>query len=130
LIGAALLTISGCASSPTVSHSEPHGIVAMAIPQDSQNNYRVQVREIDGQLTVNVRNAYWLAPGRHTLRLSAILPDSRPMLRDFRDTDADRERYVLTIDVEEGKRYSIAAHRTGQRASEWEPVILEVTDIR
>ncbi len=150
-ISIALLSIGACTSGPTVSHTEPHGIVVLATAQTSHNNFPVQIREIDGvpvlagratlvgggrilgggaiTADADVQNAYWLAPGRHTLRLTVILTDGRPLLREVRETRAEQAAHVLVLDVEEGKRYVIAAHRTGQRGSDWEPVVLEVQDI-
>jgi hypothetical protein len=130
LIGIALLTLSACASGPTVAHTEPHGIVVIATQQANSNNYPVRIHEIDDEAVLGSQNAYWLSPGRHTLRVAAILTDVRPMIREVRETRADHEGHVLEINIEEGKRYVIAAHRTDGRAGDWEPVVLEVTDIR
>jgi hypothetical protein len=130
LLGLALLALSACASGPTVSPSEPHGIVVLATAQTARNNFQVQIREIDGVQIQGAQNAYWLAPGRHTLRLTAILTNARPMIREVRETRADHLANAMVLDVEDGKRYVIAARRVGQSGAEWEPVVLEVEDIR
>ena len=49
LIGIALLAVSACAGGPTVSHTDPHGIVVMAPARTASDYFQVQLREVDGE---------------------------------------------------------------------------------
>jgi len=129
-VTALALIASACSSGPTVSHNAPHGIVVLAPAQPASDNYQLMLLEVDDVRVFGGRDAYWLAPGRHVLRVAAIISNDRPLLRESRETRAEHEADVLEIDIVEGKRYRIAAHRTGPRGGDWEPVVLEVSDIR
>ena len=95
LIGIALLTVSACSTHPTVSHTDPHGIIVMAPARTASDYFEVQLREVDGEQVLGQQNAYWLAPGRHTLRFTAIFTDrGRALLREVRETRQDQQNNV------------------------------------
>lgn len=124
------MTLAGCANTPTVSPSEPHGIVSMQT-YTSGRIHPLVVVEIDGvnMLNRSTTATFWLAPGTHTLRVLALIrePTHLPSIPDPDHTGYPE--HDLTLEIEEGKHYRIAAKETGPSAIDWEPVLVSVRDL-
>ena len=85
--------------------------------------------EIDGK-PVNApisKTSFWLEPGDHTITMTAAIDDSMGVgtINIERKTDPG----TVTITVEAGKRYHIAA-QVKDREGNWEPVIWKEEDIK
>ncbi|MEX0900782.1 MAG: hypothetical protein WD081_08865 [Gammaproteobacteria bacterium] len=125
--------VMGCATMvPTVPLSAAHGLVVMHNSVGGTRVHPVQVIMIDGVNLPAGRQSYALAPGSHTLRVVGLLKDAHlrsPPMDPAYARRSNRQPYTLTIDVEEGMRYVIAAQFNGPTASDWEPVILRTEPI-
>ncbi len=125
----AALLVGACVSTPTVGPSEPHGIVSTELPSGGNAMRITRITEIDG---VNYSGPngrpVWLAPGRHTLRVTAQVRTQRVVPKPSKGAGTDPER-VLELVVEEGKRYLIGAMIVGDSNDDWVPVVVQVSDI-
>lgn len=130
----AALMLGGCSTSPTVPASEPHGIVAMQTFQSGTADrlYPVIITEIDGvTITSYERTAYWLAPGKHKIKVIAYISRSREPTLTRAHPDPRRTgypAYEIELDVKEGTRYLISAKVKGPTVTDWEPVVSSVTE--
>ncbi len=123
----AAMVVGACVSTPTVSPSEPHGIVTTELPSDSNITRIVRIAEIDGINYSGSSRTVWLAPGKHTLRVVARVQSARGTATRF--PDADGTARLLELDVAEGKRYLIGAIVPGPSPDDWVPVVVEISDI-
>lgn len=129
VIGVLAATLIGaCVSTPTVSPSEPHGIITTELPSGSNVTRIIQIAQIDGVNYGGSSRTVWLAPGIHTLRVVASVQSTRGTATRFPGA-TDGEARVLEIDVVEGKRYLIGAIVPGPSADDWVPVVVEISDI-
>lgn len=131
IIGAvAALTLAGCATTvPTVGPSEAHGIIATRSFEPAGDYYPVRITEIDGRnLTSPERTVYWVAPGKHKIRVLATI-EARTSFAMPNPVRVGYPSYELEFEVEQGKRYLIAAKWNRKDALDWEPVIYKVSDI-
>jgi len=149
--GATLLILGACGlQRPTVSASQPHGIISVTGSVVTQGIHPVILNRLDGRymslgtsrippdasLVVVERgyqfpepNSFWVAPGVHELVLTAVfrrgneikLPPQNPRRGDMLGK--------LTLEVEQGKRYYIGARIVGSRYDEWMPVVYRVETI-
>ncbi|MBA3562508.1 MAG: hypothetical protein H0W33_00570 [Gammaproteobacteria bacterium] len=149
----AVFLLAGCATERiTVSASDPHGIIDVGNAQIAKNIHPVVLQEIDGHQvpgsgfdevpvtasTVIVnrdfllkgQSAFYLSPGPHRLRLTAIIREdlalTLPSAKRLDDRDAAG---LLTLNVAEGRRYLLGAKLDSARPDEWEPVAYAVEDI-
>jgi len=136
--------------SPTVGVNQPHGIISVTGSVRSEGIHPVILNRLDGRfmalgfsrippdvsLIVVERgyqftepNAFWVAPGRHELVLTAIfrrgdeikLPPQNPRRGDMLGS--------MVLEVKEGQRYYIGARIIGSRYDQWEPVVYRVEPI-
>ncbi len=131
IIGAiAALTLAGCATTvPTVNPSEAHGIIATHWFKPAGDHYPVRITEIDGRnITAPDRTVYWVAPGKHTIKVLATI-DVRTSLATPNPVRVGYPSYELELEVEQGKRYLIAAKWNRKDALDWEPIVYKVSDI-
>ena len=123
-----LLAAGVVAANPFVSASQPHGILDFARPPNALDPARLVV--FDGT-NVNApvsRTSFWVAPGEHTMVIAAAISGQDTVgFRPRRSRGPGSQE--VTIVVEEGKRYRIAA-RLLDRQGNWEPVIWKVEDAR
>lgn len=124
----ATMIVAACVSTPTVSPSEPHGIVTTELPSDSNITRIIRIVQIDGVNYGGNHSSVWLAPGTHTLRVIASVQSTRGTPTLF-SSDNDGEARILEIDIVEGKRYLIGAIVPGPSADDWVPVVVEISDI-
>lgn len=123
---AAVLT--ACAMDPvTVSPREPHAVVVIAQQKLASDIHPVVITEIDGRRQQGRKLAYWLSPGKHTLRLRAQITDFTGHREDLYD---DRDpKGILELDLEEGQRYVIGARQVGDKRDQWEPAVISSREI-
>lgn len=136
--------------SPTVGANQAHGIISVTGSVRSEGIHPVILNRLDGRfmalgfsrippdvsLIVVERgyqftepNAFWVAPGRHQLVLTAVfrrgdeikLPPQNPRRGDMLGS--------MALEVEQGKRYYIGARIVGSRYDQWEPVVYRVEPI-
>lgn len=120
----ALLACIGCSQNRvTVAPDSPHGIIATGAAQIAKDVYAVRVVEIDGRRVNPQLKAFWLAPGRHSIRVSAILDRPTTGL-PTRTTNRRDQSGNITLLVEEGRRYVIGAKLFGQRLDEWSAQVI------
>jgi hypothetical protein len=147
-----LTGFAGCGmQGPTVSASEPHGIISVTGSVRSERIHPVILNRLDGRymslgfsrippdasLIVVEENyhftepgAFFVAPGRHQLVLTAVfrrgdeikLSPQNPMRGDMLGS--------MELEVEAGKRYYIGARIVGSRYDQWEPIVYRVESIR
>jgi hypothetical protein len=101
------------------------GVVAVAYDGKTEDVFPVLILDLDGKVQpLPLKDVYYLAPGKHTLRLGAILDDSANVMRsNVNGSDAKR---TLEIEVEAGKRYLIGAKLVNRKAADWQPVVYRV----
>jgi len=73
------------------------------------------------------RRQLMLQPGVHQIRLGAILGESSMTLSV--PGNEGSENPIVTIDVKEGVRYSVAAKIEGSRMSDWRAIVSMETPI-
>ena len=103
------------------------GVVAVAYDGKTQDVFPVIILDLDGKVQpLPLKDVYYLAPGKHTLRLGAVLDDTANVMRsNVNNSDAKR---TLEIDVVAGKRYLVGAKLVDRKAANWEPVVFRVED--
>lgn len=139
----ALIALTACSTTPTVRHSEPHGVIYLQQHHAADDTYPVAVVAIDG-VTLQVpydtrglhddtddleRYFYRLAPGKHTVTLIADLEGTR---QPFARLQGNRIPHTVTIEieVEDGKQYTLAAVHHGPTLADWEPIVKDIRDLR
>lgn len=120
----ALVAVSGIA---LANPDDDKGVVAVAYDGKTQDVFPVFILDIDGKVQPQpLRDVYYLSPGKHTLRLGAILDSNANVMRsNVNSNDANR---TLEIDVVAGKRYLIGAKLVNRKAADWQPVVHRVED--
>ncbi|KPK60296.1 MAG: hypothetical protein AMJ59_06890 [Gammaproteobacteria bacterium SG8_31] len=73
------------------------------------------------------RTSYWVEPGDHEITVTALIDDS--MQVGTIDVQRKTDPGTVTITVEGGKRYKIAAQVTDHKGN-WEPVIWKEEDVK
>lgn len=119
------LSALGAAAGPDADK----GVVAVAYDGKTESVFPVTILDIDGKVQpLPLKDVYYLAPGKHTFRLGAILDSSANVMRsNVNNSDAKR---TLEIDVVAGKRYLVGAKLVNRKAADWEPVVYRVEDKR
>lgn len=122
---AAVLVLSFGAFPAAADPDAEKGVVAVAYDGKPQGVFPVLILDIDGKVQpLPHRDVYYLAPGKHSLRLGAVLDDNANLQRgNIGSRDAKR---TLEIEVEAGKRYLVGAKVEDRSAAEWQPVVLRV----
>ena len=123
LAAAAALSLSACAS---LGMTEDQAVLDFSIPP--AHLYPARLVEVDGEVVTQTaaRTSYWLDPGTHAIEVTALIDE--PTKVGVMDRPGLGDQGEMTIDVEAGKRYKMAAELTGQRG-EWRPVIYRIEDI-
>lgn len=126
VLATAALGLGACATAPTASFADPHAVVASRV--GAAATFPVTVVEVDG-VSIAARQDYALSPGRHTLRVVAVIDENTalPGMPDPRRTGYPARDIVL--DVEAGKRYTLAARWNGPSGLDWTPIVLRVEDV-
>ncbi len=126
LIGACLALMVACTSSSPLVHSnsEPHGILDFRNPPRPQFS-AARLVVLDGQNISTARPTYRVRPGEHEIVIVASINTATGMSGSARNQGQGK----VTIMVEQGKRYKIAAQATGARADQWKPVIWAEEDM-
>lgn len=107
----------------------PCGSVSVfQVPPETQDLYRAQIDRIDDRNVVG-KGVFSLEPGSHTFKVYEQIDDPRLGVPGG-DRGYSKQ---FTVDVEEGKRYHLAAKfildkRFSKKNEYWEPVIWKVTD--
>jgi len=103
------------------------GVVAVAYDGKTEDVFPVLILDLDGKVQpLPYKDVYYLTPGKHTLRLGALLDSSANVMRsNVNNNDANR---TLEIDVVAGKRYLVGAKLVDRKAANWQPVVYKVED--
>lgn len=121
-LGVALVAL-GASAGP----DDDKGVVAVAYDGKTEDVFPVLILDIDGKVQPQpLRDVYYLAPGKHTFRLGAILDSSANVQRS--NAYGKDEKRVLEIEVEAGKRYLVGAKLVNRKAADWQPVVYRVED--
>jgi len=107
--------------------TEGKAILDFAVPPNQLHPARLV--ELDGE-NINApitKTSFWVEPGEHTITVTAAISDRMRVgtINVERKTDPG----TVTIVVEAGKRYKIAAQVTDERGN-WEPVIWKEEDAK
>ena len=126
LVGACMALLVACSSSSPLVHSnsEPHGILDFRNPPRPQFA-PARLIVLDGQNISAARPTYRVRPGEHEIVIVAAISDATGMSGSARNQGQGN----VTIMVEQGKRYKIAAQSTGARGDQWKPVIWAEEDM-
>jgi hypothetical protein len=146
-------SLLGCAHQGTWDAERPYGAVTVATLVPPTDMYRVVLQRIDGApapgggarrvppnvslMRVNqnfdvsdARSDFTLPPGEHRLSLTAIVDRKlSPVFSSPPSRLADNAAGELTLKVEEGKRYFVAAKVNEIQPERWEAVVYKVEDI-
>jgi hypothetical protein len=146
-------SLLACAHQQTWDAVRPYGVVTVATLVPPTDLYRVVLQRIDGapapgsganRVPPNVslmrvdrnfdvsdaRSDFPLPPGEHRLSLTAIVDRKlSPVYSSPPSRLADKEAGELTLKVEEGKRYFVAAKVNEIQPERWEAVVYKVEDI-
>lgn len=107
--------------------SEGKGILDFSTPPNQL--YPARLVGLDGK-NVNMginRTSYWVEPGDHEITVTALIDDSMGV--GTIDVQRKTDPGTVTITVEAGKRYKIAAQETDHKGN-WQPVIWKEEDIK
>lgn len=127
LAAVAAVAVGGCAVTPTVSPSQPHGVVVLHNGVGGGDIHPALVTQIDGVNMSTDQTSFTLPPGKHTLRVLGLIKQAHlrsPAMEIPAYTRTQPRSYELELDVEEGRRYVVAAKFNGPTAHDWEPVVL------
>ena len=126
LLGACIAMLIACTSSSPLVHSnsEPHGILDFRNPPRPQFS-PARLIVLDGQNISQARPTYRVRPGEHEIVIVASINTTTGIAGSARNQGQGK----VTITVEQGKRYRIAAEATGARADQWRPVIWAEEDM-
>jgi hypothetical protein len=127
LLALTLLAATVVYANPFVSASDPHGILDFARPPNTLDPARLVVfngTNVSGRAD---RTSFWVAPGEHTMVIAAAI-SARDSVGFTPRRNRSSGSQEVTIVVEEGKRYRIAARLLDHRGN-WEPVIWRVDDL-
>ncbi len=107
--------------------SEGKGILDFSTPPNEL--YPARLVGLDGKnidMGIN-RTSYWVEPGDHQITVTALIDDSMSVgtINIQKKTDPG----TVTITVEAGKRYKIAAQATDHKGN-WQPVIWKEEDVK
>ena len=114
-------------ANPFVSASDPHGILDFARPPNTLDTARLVVFDGTNVSASVTRTSFWVAPGEHTMVIAASI-SARDSVGFTPRRNRSQGSQEVTIVVEEGKRYRIAARMLDRRGN-WEPVIWRVDDL-
>lgn len=113
----------GAAAGP----DDEKGVVAVAYDGKTQDVFPVVILDLDGKVQpLPYKDVYYLAPGKHTLRLGAILDSSANVQRG--NSYSKQENRTLELEVEAGKRYLVGAKLVNRKAADWQPVLFRVEE--
>jgi len=107
--------------------SEGKGILDFADPPNQL--YPARLVGVDGK-NIDMgamRTSYWVEPGDHQITVAAAIDN--PMQVGTIDVQEKTEPGTVTITIEAGKRYMIAAQATDDKGN-WQPVIWKEEDIK
>ena len=115
-------------ASPFAKPSEPNGILNLATPHTSRDIFPVVINNIDGRNVPDRSNAVWLTPGKHSIRVRAVVVNlnSRSHALTRRQTKINRINRTLELTVEEGKTYYIGYDTSGRNPNDWKAVVWKV----
>lgn len=145
LLAVTILAITGCASS---AHRDDYAIIVVVTPPQAETTqgarhytelYSAHVKGIDGKWVPETtrhpgKQILKVEPGVRQLEMTATLDNGGAYWRPAAERSvAERTRHPsrnVSVDVEAGKRYYIAAHwPKGTMPDAWEPVVWWVEDI-
>ena len=126
LVSACIAMLLACTSSSPLVHSnsEPHGILDFRNPPRPQFS-PARLIVLDGQNINQARPTYRVRPGEHEIVIVASINTATGISGSARNQGQGK----VTITVEQGRRYRIAAEATGARADQWRPVIWAEEDM-
>jgi hypothetical protein len=142
----------GCAHEGTWD-AAPYGAITVATTVPPTDLYRVVLQQVDGRVPpgagargvppyvslmrvnqsfylIDARSDFTLPAGEHRLSLTAIVDRQlSPVYSSPPSRMADKAAGELTLNVEEGKRYFIAAKVDEIQPERWQAVVYKVEDI-
>jgi hypothetical protein len=151
-LGASSLLLA-CAHQGVWDAERPYGAVTVATTVPPADMYRVVLQQIDGRVPpgagarevppyvslmrvgqnfylIDARSDFTLPPGEHRLNLTAIVDRKlSPVFSSPPSRLADKAAGELTLRVEEGKRYFVAAKVNEIQPERWEAVVYKIEDI-
>lgn len=115
-------------ASPFVKPSEPSGILKLSQSHPSADIFPVSIFSVDGKQIINRKNAVWLSPGNHTIRVkSEIGLDSRSTKLITRQKNNNpKGNNTLELSVEDGKIYYIGYDASDRNPNKWRPVVWKI----
>ena len=129
IVALSLLAAGVVLANPFVSARDPHGILDFSRPPNTLNSARLVV--FNGtNVSANLnRTSFWVAPGEATMVIAASISGQDSVgFTPRRNRSRSTGSQEVTIEIEEGKRYRIAA-RLLDRQGNWEPVVWRIDDI-
>ena len=127
IVALSLLAAGVVLANPFVSARDPHGILDFARPPNQLNPARLVVFNGTNVSANASRTSFWVAPGEHTMVIAASISGQDSVGFTPRRNRSSGSQEV-TIEIEEGKRYRIAA-RLLDRQGNWEPVVWRIDDL-
>ncbi|PIP80932.1 MAG: hypothetical protein COW84_02555 [Gammaproteobacteria bacterium CG22_combo_CG10-13_8_21_14_all_40_8] len=123
MVSLAFLASSAMASSVTVSPNDPSGIVRSIVTNPAAKLNKVLITEIDGVLVHQHDGPYWLAPGKHQLKLAPVFSDLTGTVGSI-SNNHHKSHPLFELNVEQGKTYTLAAKQTDAHLNTWKAVIV------
>ena len=115
---------------PFAKPSEPHGILKLQQSKPSKDIFAVNVYEINGENIVSRDTGMWLKPGKHVIKMSAVVPLDQLSHSVSRAVKSNSVRNnSLEVNVEEGKVYYIGYDASERDPKQWKPVIWKIKDL-
>jgi hypothetical protein len=125
-----LATILLCVLWPSGAMAEDTGGKAILDFSRPPNQlYSARLAKLDGE-NVNApitKTSFWVEPGVHEITVAAAITD--PMQVGTISRRQKEDQGDVTIEVEAGKRYKIAARVLDERGG-WEPVVWKIEDVK
>ena len=114
-------------ANPFAKPSEPSGVLNLGTLHTTKDIFPVVINQIDGQNVVNRNNAVWLKPGKHSIKVSAIVDLShRSHGITHKQKGFNQKNRDLEINVENGKMYYIGYDTSDSNPNNWKPIVWKV----
>jgi hypothetical protein len=125
---ALLLLVSSISfANPFAKPSEAHGILKLNQAHPAADIFPVTLYEIDGKQVLKRDHGVWLKPGKHTIKVSAVvnknhLNKSITKLQKSQNLNKNS----LDITVEKGNIYYVGYDASDSNPNNWQPVVWKV----
>ena len=102
-------------------------MLVFSLSHASQDVFPVSLYSIDGKQVITRKNAVWLSPGKHTIKVNSNVDlTARSGFVTARQKNNSFDNKAFEINVKEGKKYYIGYDASDNNSNNWQPVVWKV----